>query len=363
MRIAFVDDILERHVLSSLERALRARGHEVLTTGALWHGDRAPSDPEDVARVDAALEDVLAWRPDAALTPRVATLSQAQVARLRARGVVTVGWLPDDPVLFRASTGRRAPWYDVTLHTGGEAELELYAGAGVHGVSFPFFTDEVAFPPVGLAPGRYRGAGPELGTVFLGNTHTRVKRWRHEWLRASGAPVTVVGQTAEDQSGLPSTLAADDREVARVLARARYGVTMSQRFADYAGTRYDFPGLADLGVFAVPSRVVQLAASGVPIIAKVDDEVPPFPCVVVREPAELGAAVARLDADPRAARDLAARAHAWFRSGFHADGRALLLEQLLADPGWVRGTPASHRARLYRTVTGGAPGRVGRRRS
>lgn len=348
MRFAVVDDILEAHVVASLLRAMVARGHQVHHTGKVWHGSLPPTEQPDLDRVEAAVQGALDFRPDAVLVMRAAALSPQQVRRFRSRGVVTSVWFSDDPVLFKVSTREAAPLYDVTLHTCGADVLGLYEPLGVHGLTFPFFTDAQAFPPIGLQPDR----DTSLGAIFLGHTYTEVKRWRYDWLKGSGADVTLVGRSAPDQEGLRERLASGDDEVAGILARARYAITMSQRFRDYAGTWWDYPSLASLGVFDIPSRVIQFAASALPVIAKVDDETAPFPAVTVDDAASLGRVLARLDGDDDERVRLAHALHDWFLRRHTASRRAVFLEQVLQNPGAARAYPREARAELFADLPG-----------
>lgn len=349
MRIALFDGLLEEHVPQSLERALRARGHDVLTTGRVWQGTRLPKEPADRERLAAVVDDVLARRPDVLLTWRAAALRPEQLDRLRSAGVLLMAWFSDDPVLFRQSTGALAPHYDVTLHTGAEETLELYERDSGHlGVSMPFFTDSQAFPRT------WGSRDVEYPVVFLGNTHTRVRRWRYDLLAGTGLPVALFGKVAADDAGLHAGELADDREVAAVLARAGVGVNVPQRFADYAGTATDFPGLAELGEFRTPSRVVQYAATGVPVVTyrRTDPSPDDVPGVVVREGEDLGAAVRALLADPDRCRELSDAAHTWFLRWHTAGSRARLIEELATHPGTVRWLDRTTRARLYRLYEG-----------
>jgi hypothetical protein len=52
-----------------------------------------------------------------------------------------------------------------------------------------------------------------------------------------------------------------------VLPLYEAGLNIPQTFADYAGSAYDFAGLAALGRFDLPSRTVQYAALGLPVIS------------------------------------------------------------------------------------------------
>ncbi len=335
MRIVFFDGIEELHVQTGLRDALVRRGHEVLWTGLLWQGYDQPSDPADVERLDRVVDEVLEWRPHALLAFRAASLTPRNLERLRAAGVALFAWFNDDPVLFGVSTGALAPHYDVTLHTGGEEVLDLYeTRCGVKGVTFPFYADPAAFPFTYRA--RTAGRAERAAAVFLGNTHTRQKQWRYALLDQSGADVVIYGKVRGNPQAFPlhAGYLSDDAQVAATLPRFAVGVSIPQRFADYRGTPYDFPGLAELGWFSLPSRVVQMAAVGLPVVDVRPDGPGPqgAPTVEVHGPAELKGVVADLAADPGRRAELSLAGYEWFRGGYTSDSRAALLEELATDP-------------------------------
>jgi hypothetical protein len=55
-------------------------------------------------------------------------------------------------------------------------------------------------------------------------------------------------------------------QAARLLGRYEVGINVPQFFVDYHGTHYDFGALQGLGQFFLPSRVVQYAAVGLPVV-------------------------------------------------------------------------------------------------
>lgn len=362
MRIALFDSIEELHVATGLRDALQRRGHEVRWTGLLWSGYDQPTEPDDVARLDAVVEEVLAWRPDALLTFRAASLTPANLDRLRAAGVTLLAWFNDDPVLFGVSTGELAPYYDVTLHTGGSEVLDLYEQrTGVRGVTFPFYADPYAFPLAYRARSVTRGDGPRA--VFLGNTHTRQKQWRYALLDASGVDVALYGKVrgATEAFRLYAGYLATDAEVAATLPRFAVGISIPQRFSDYRGTPYDFPGLAELGWFSLPSRVVQMAAVGLPVVDVRPDGPGPagVPTVEVHDTDRLKDVVDDLVADRRRRAELSLAGYEWYHRDYTTDARAAFVERLAADPGAPARMTVDERATAYTGL--GSPARLGRR--
>ena len=350
MRIVIFDGIQEDHVAESMRDALVRRGHEVRWTGQVWKGYTLPSQADDVARFDALVDDVLAWRPDALLSLRVASLTRHNTDRLRSAGVRLLAWFSDDPVLFALSTEEAAPRFDVTLHTGGEEVLALYEDrTGVRGVTMPFYADPRAFPYAYDA--RRTPAPGERAAIFLGNTQTPMKRWRHDVLAASGVDLAIYGRVARDQVGLHGGYLASDAEVAATLPRFAVGVSIAQRFRDYHGSAYDYPGLAELGTYRLPSRVVQMAAVGLPVVdLRTDDDAPPdVPAVVVTDADALRESVSALTADPRRRAALSREGRDWFECDYTADSRAALVEALVDDPSSALALPRAERARLFAT--------------
>lgn len=347
MRIHIVDTLLEDHLTHSLATALRELGHEVRCTGPVWHGWRLPREGPERERVDEVVTEVLAARPDVVLAMRTATLDEGHLRRLRRHGVFTVGWFSDDPVLFAKQSRRIAPHYDRTVHAAMGPVLELYERElGVRGLGMQFWASDADFPRC------YDPAACDIDLVFIGNTHTGVKRWRYDWIAALPVTRAVYGKTSEDPAGIVAGLIEDPVELARCSARGRFGLNISQRFADYEGTIFDFPGLAELGEFPLPSRVVQLASAGVPVLALVAssraaaDLAVLFPPVVVIEDAEQVADVIASH-DEAALAELSGTTRAWCEQHYRPAARARFLHAVLHRPGRYRRMDADARATAF----------------
>jgi len=159
---------------------------------------------------------------------------------------------------------------------------------------------------------------------------------------------------ADDPAGIHAGVAPDDRSLARACVRGRWGLNVSQRFVDYAGTRFDFPGFADLGEYSMPSRIVQLAALGVPAVSFVgSDEAARSmaklfpPVVTVRDPEQLTALVIAMrdDIDGLSARS--DEMYAWYARHYTASARARFLEQVLVAPRNWTALEAARRATAF----------------
>ena len=352
MKIALFDQVNETHVCHAFAQALEALGHEVLETGAVWRGHRLPSLAQDAAAIDAALETVLSAGCDALFNFRASALDPARVSRLRAAGVATAVWLPDDPVLYDVTYRHVVDAYDHVLHCGAESVLAFYASRGHRpGVNFPFWLDPARWPHA-WDPDRVQR---EL--VFLGNLHGPAKQGRYQRLAPARGRISLYGICPHDPLGLHAGELHGIDAMLAVLPLFRAGLNLPQRFAEYAGSGYDFPGLAALGTFDLPSRVVQYAALGLPVITL--DERPPsdsFPCSLHAEDIEAALRLSdQLAADPDAARALSLRARVDVESNFSAISRARLLAALLSgelDPGAM--LPEA-RATCYRNFPGNPP--------
>jgi Helicase associated domain/Glycosyl transferases group 1 len=343
VRIALFDSIRERHVCESLERALSALEHEVYWTGPVWGRHGAPATSTPKRSVQAALDEVLAFEPDALVSFCASTLTPGDLERVRGAGARTVVWLADDPVLYQVSYRHIIDHYDLVLHGGREAVLAFYEANHGHptGVYFPFWTDAEAFPRV------YDPDG-DIDTVFLGNTTGVNRAGRYELLAGLPFDVAIYGTADGDPSGIVRGYLREREEISGVLGRSRVGITLSQRFSDYAGHPYDYPGLAGLGSFDLPSRVVQYAASGVPVLALSNDPCASFPeAIVATDRAELISRAAALLSDRERRLELSEATHRRFEQSFSADSRARALVELVSLGDAWRGWSVERRAGFF----------------
>lgn len=352
VRIALFDQVNEVHVCDALAMALQSIGHEVHVTGAVWRGHRFATHAEDVARINRAVDEVLAAGCGALLNFRASALDAAQVARLRRAGVATAVWLPDDPVLYGVTYRHVVDAYDHVLHCGGLPILEFYARQGHQmGVNFPFWVDPARWAHA-WCPQNTRG-----DLVFIGNLHGPAKRGRYERLARAHARLSIYGICPDDPLAMHRGELHGIDALCAVLPLFRAGLNLPQRFAEYAGSAYDFVGLAELGGFELPSRVVQYAALGLPIITL--DKLPSigaFPHSL--QAPDMSAALQLADAlaaDPDAALDLSRRARAEVESHFSAASRARFLTALLSGGVAVSAMPADARATYYRQYPGNHP--------
>lgn len=357
MRIAIFDEIMETHVNESLARALTDLGHEVILTGRVWKGFTPPLEERAKLGIFKKVQQLVNREIDALICMRSSTLTVEHLRYLRRHGIVTAVWFNDDPVLYRMCSAAVAPHYDITLHTGDSRTLAFYEEQlDVRGVTFPFWCDATDFPH------RYDADRAEHDLVFLGYMHNAVKRWRFDWLRRaadSGVDVIAYGKTHPDDNAVFAVGDLPMDEVAATLQRFRAGFNISQQFVDYDGTEFDFPGLRELGEFPIPSRVVQFAAVGLPVITlrMPGDEGPlwedQFPEVVgIRSPDELATLLRHWREHPDERSELARRTHARWHRDFTATSRARLLVDLLLDPQHARALSRRERTTLFADYRG-----------
>ena len=357
MRIAIFDEIMETHVNDSLARALRSLGHEVILTGKVWKGFTPPVEAKAQHGIFLKLQQLVNREIDALVCIRSSSLTAEHLRYLKSHGIVTAVWFNDDPVLFSMCTAAVAPHYDITLHTGDSRTLALYEEKlDVRGITFPFWCDDVDFPHA------YNPARAEHDLVFLGYMHNHVKRWRFDWLRhaaEAGVDLLAYGKTHDDDHAAFAVGDLPMAEVPSALPKFRAGFNISQQFSDYDGTEFDYPELRALGEFPVPSRVVQFAAVGLPIITlrMPGDDGPlwesQFPEVIgIRSPQELADLLDDWRAHPGRRDDLAAATYARWQQDFTAMARARLLTDVLADPKHARALSREQRTTLFADYRG-----------
>lgn len=349
MRIALFDRINETHVCTSLEEALRHRGHSVLSTGPIWHGHRFAITGHDIEYTDAALDAVLAEGCDWLLNFRASALTPAQVRRIRSTGVASAVWLPDDPVLYATTYRHVVDGYDHVLNCGPASVLQFYDGRGHRqGVNFPFWLD----PYKWHADWSIARADKDL--VFLGNALGKVREGRYAAMAPAKRRIAVYGKCVEDPHEIHRGELFGVEAMRAVLPGYAAGLNIPQRFADYAGTSYDFSGLADLGEFFLPSRVTQYAALGLPVISLGAEAVNPhFPHAL--RAGDIAAAlrvVDRLRSDPALSAEVSADARKDVLQSFSAAARAHLLEALFSGELDPRTMGLHEREYAYRNYRG-----------
>jgi hypothetical protein len=345
VKVAIYDGILESHLALSLERALVRRGHDVYNTGRIGSGFTFPSDVETIRRLNNALDQVLDFSPDVILVFRPASMPFSLLKRARASKAILMAWFSDDPVLWNLSYGPVVDFYDVVLHCGNSQVLRFYEKQHGRptGINFPFWTDNASFPYV------YGQNPADSEAMFLGNVRGQVRRQRYLDLAELVSDVKIYGGVDEDTHKIWGGYLDSDAEVADAASRSLIGLNIPQFFSDHEGMPTWFEGLGALTFFQYPSRVIQYAAMGLPIISMVPDSkyLETFPEILcARDPAELDRTI-RLLVDETDLIDLSRRTHERFRQNYSSDARVLALEALVEhDVDW-RSMDVEARTSLY----------------
>jgi hypothetical protein len=102
--------------------------------------------------------------------------------------------------------------------------------------------------------------------VFFGNLSGPVRNGRYARLSLLHHRLDIWGQCPADPLGMHRGYVKGVEQAARLLGRYEVGINVPQFFVDYHGTPYDFGALQGLGQFFLPSRVVQYAAVGLPVV-------------------------------------------------------------------------------------------------
>lgn len=351
MRWIVYGTVRSRHAVDSLLAALRQAGQDVVVLPATAPTLHYEPRPEVDRQARAAIE--AAGPADVVLNLAANTLTTEHVADLRARGVRTVVWLADDPLLFKVSYRHLAGAYDLTLHCAGADVLDFYERRlGVRGYAFPWWSDNAHFP-YGYDPD---AADIEVG--FLGNCHRRRRADRYELLANLPWRTRFFGKLppgADDSARIHAGFL-DQDEFAAALRRFRVGFSAAQRFVGIRD-KFSFHALPRFREYFFPSRLVLYAAVGIPTVTlSVPGTPQPFPGVeVATSRDELLAKIGTLidDRDALLAASLALREQ--FESCLTAASRVAMLLALLDGTGTL---DAGERAELWRSFppAGGGAG-------
>ncbi len=350
--ILLFDTILERHVCDSFKDALESLGCRVNATGPVWRGHRFPDSHKDMDTIRVRLDQELEFRPDIFFVFRASTLTPELIQRAKRSGCTTVVWFPDDPVLYDICYRHVVDEYDVVLHCGPERILRFYKERGHQsGVNFPFWAAPSRFPYC------YDPERVQYDLVFLGNCAGQVRRARYDFIASLPVSARIFGRVDDDPFGLHGGVIADgDNELGGItsaLSRARVALSIPQFFSAYRGTKYDFPGLNLLGEFLAPSRIIQYAASGIPILSHGSNEIRDvFPEVATAATRQQAARILHdWLRDDQYLIDLSRRTRERFLLHFSAEARARLLIDLVEHDHW-RSMSTAERTNYYMQHTG-----------
>lgn len=266
MEIIIFDEILEVHVCDALEKGLAWLGHTVHRTGKVWKGHKFPGTTEEEKPIDRLVDDLCESNFDALINFRASSLLPKHVKKLRNAGIKTVVWLPDDPVLYSLCYSRVVDHYDLVLHCGDRGVLNFYDTHNhPSGINFPFWVDPGVFSVERCCRSQLT-KGSSKPWVFFGNLGGQVRQGRYDILSKLSEGLDIWGQCPKDPHGMHRGYLKTIDSTVATLPQYQVGINIPQKFEDYHGSDYDFPELSSLGKFFLPSRVVQYAALGLPVL-------------------------------------------------------------------------------------------------
>lgn len=347
MKVALFDTILERHLPESLKRALEYLGHEVIYTDLLLHGHDMISKQSDIDFMWGEIKKIEAHKPDLLIAFRPMNLTVEMLEYLRSK-MKTAIWLSDDPVLYKTCYSQVVNHYDLILHCGYKEVMEFYESKGhPQGFNFPFWTDHKSFPAI------YNPKNAEIDIAFLGNMNGQVRRKRY--MEVANLPFSkkVYGLLDSDplaiHGGFIREAYIHTERVTQVLSKAKIGLSIPQFFTEYNGLHYDFPELASLGYFQFPSRVIQYAASGLPIAAVGDSRVTEvYPNIfVAKTVTELEPFIEKVVSDEKYAMEVSSNILKTFRESYSALSRAEMLVAIFKDLEKYQSLDVHSRATLF----------------
>ena len=322
MHFYLFDQILETHVCTSLGTSLVKFGHHVTATGKVWAGHRFPTEEADISRIDLAVEQAMAAKPDVFFNFRASSLLPQHVARLRDAGIRTMVWQPDDPVLYGLCYSHIMDHYDDVFLCASRRVIDFYRYRGHKpAINLPFWVDTERYA--------YSGHQPKQGdAVFLGNGVGTARQGRYDALCDMTENIALYGNFDGDPRGKVHGYLTED-EIIHTIGRYRLGINLAQSFDTYADTGYEFAGLGLLGHFFLPSRVVQYAALGVPTLTIQAGDYDPMhypPGLRARTFAEAQSLISTALASPERLHILSKAARQYAVLHLDADRRATLLD-------------------------------------
>lgn len=348
MKIVLFDTILERHLCESLQRAFTELGHEVIYTDLILHGHSMISDPKHIEIMEAAIEKYIDSSVDLVISFRPMNLNKVLLAKIKQHATTAI-WLSDDPVLYKTCYGEVVDEYDIILHCGSERVLKFYKNKGHKtGVNFPFWSDNIALPNV---------YAPEYSTtdgIFLGNMHGAVRHKRYKEIAGLDCNIKIFGLLDSDFNGMHGGNIKDGyiniNKISDQLRLAKFGISIPQYFESYIGLdEYYFDGLDKLGYFQFPSRVIQYAASGLPIVALGEGDMKEvFPEIEIKKTVnELKPYINNLVNDFDFAMEASRAITARFDKDYSAKSRALFLIDIMKRPDIILNENTHSRATAF----------------
>lgn len=351
MKFILFDSILERHLGESLKRALEYLGHQVVFTDLILHGHSMISSQEHIDFMWNKVREFCSEPADLFISFRPMNLLPEMVKFIGER-MKTAIWLSDDPVLYKTVYSKVVDSYDIVLHCGYAQIMEFYEhNSHPKGFNFPFWTDHISFPIV------YEPLYAEYEICFLGNMNGQVRRKRYNELNELPFTKKVFGLLDSDPFGIHGGFIREaylyTQRVSEVLSKAKVGVNIPQFFTEYDGLDYDFPELRNLGYFQFPSRVIQYAASGLPIAAIGDNRMKEVyrAIFVAKQVSEFKDYIATICNDVDFALSESKQVLTEFQKYFSSLSRALMLVDLISNLQSLQQLDTYQRSVMFRNYT------------
>lgn len=346
MKIVLFDGIQEMHVVNSLRRALEKRGHSVLSTGKLTSGFEFIKSTEDYSAVERSIQRIELTSPDLIVVFRPSALPFHYLRRLRRTGTKIFAWFSDDPVLWNYTYKQATNEYDMILHCGNSEVLGFYEDkfGRPTGVNFPFWTDTQEFPYV------YETDETDKEIVFFGNVSDSIRRQRYYDLARLNQPLRIYGKSDPDYFGIGAEYLDFRHETLAMARKAKISINIPQLFSVRKDDPSWFEGLDRLGSFEIPSRVIQCAAMGIPVISVDPFEATPSAfqsAFNVESIEECNTLIERIDSQTILSNASDAGFEEFLRY-FTAASRAMALEDLIINDSW-RSLGAIERSTWYRS--------------
>jgi polysaccharide pyruvyl transferase CsaB len=340
-------DILESHVVDSFTNELQKRDQTIHKLPSLTRNHTLIPLEQEQAVWERMKEFLNHHHVDVLFNFRAAELTPNILMYLKQQKIQTMVWFPDDPLLYEICYKHVASYYDLTLHCGDQDVLEFYENAlNVKGISFPFWTSSEFFPNV------YdnRFASVELG--FLGNCHGFARKDRYSLLASLPFKTVIYGKlpkTQDDFAKIHGGYIEDMNKIPSFLASFQIGLNLAQSFKNLEDSPFYYKELEAFKEFFIPSRVIQYAACGIPIINKSSINYSFMPSIInVNTREELIETGTILLNDQTMLNQLSTNIHDEFQTLFDVENRVELLLQIIEQKVSVYKLSSKERANLWK---------------
>ncbi len=316
------------HVVRSLLDALRIIGDEVIFLENIMHTHTNITDPKILSKTYKAIQRLIKKnRIEAFFSFRPSDLSPEHLNYLREENIITFTWFSDDPLLYKTAYEKIVELYDVVLTSGYTDVLNFYENRhNTFPITFPFWTNNVYFP------NQYNPEVADIDVGFLGNCHGKNRASRYSFLSSLPFGIKIFGKLKQkDEAGIWAGEISNFKKIPKILQRFRLGLNIPQYFSDAKETKYWFEDLSLFESFYIPSRIVQYAASGIPILTPKTRHIETVSknLIVYNSREELISMVRDLLYRSDNLYELSMNTHNEFINIFHAENRAQLLHYLV----------------------------------